>query len=164
MSSPNLPPQAQQLLAQMHDINASEAVSWWPLAPGWWALICLTVALLGGGAFWLKRRAQNNRYRREALALLANIASQPETHSLSDINDLIKRAALYAYPNERADIARAHGERWVAWLNSKSKAPVFTGQAAKALSQGPYSGKEIAIDPLIAPTDQWLRVHGKGAG
>lgn len=162
MNDANLPPEAQQLLAQMHDIRAPEAVSWWPLAPGWWLLIALLIALISGTVFLLQRRAQRNRYRREALAMLATVAAHPQAHSLSDINEIVKRAALYAYPQERADIARAYGEQWVHWLNSKTEKPAFTGNAADTLAMGTYSGKDDATADVIVSARQWLQTHHHG--
>jgi len=62
----NPAPQANPL-DQLRDIHLPEAVSWWPLAPGWWLLMVLTCLLLVGLLICLYRRHQSNRYRRQAI-------------------------------------------------------------------------------------------------
>ena len=43
-------------LAELRDIHLPEAVSLWPLAPGWWLLLALIAAVLGLSiAVWLRR-------------------------------------------------------------------------------------------------------------
>lgn len=161
MSNKELSPQAQQLLEQMHDISEPAAASWWPLAPGWWLLIGLCLALIGAIVYWLVRRAKQNRYRQEALALLATIAEQPAKHSVSDVNEVIKRTALYAFPNERVEIVRAHGDRWVHWLNSQCKTPPFSGSAADALAKGMYSRNDTPPETVIDAATRWVQTHDR---
>ncbi|MGB0719658.1 MAG: DUF4381 domain-containing protein, partial [Bdellovibrionales bacterium] len=38
----------QQLLSRLRDIRGLEDVSWWPLAPGWWILLGLVLAIVLG--------------------------------------------------------------------------------------------------------------------
>lgn len=160
MNDVNLPPEATQLLNQMHNIKEPDPVSWWPLAPGWWLLIGLTAALLCWLAYKLVRRAKQNRYRKEALALLAKVAAQPEQHSVTDINEIIKRTALHAYPRERPEIARNYGERWVQWLNSKCSAPVITGTAADALAHDTYKADASApLKTSLEAARRWVQRH-----
>ena len=33
-------------LDQLRDIHLPEPISWWPLAPGWWLLIIIALALM----------------------------------------------------------------------------------------------------------------------
>ena len=44
-------PQTQQLLSQLRDIRGLEDVSWWPLAPGWWILLGLCLAVFWASFF-----------------------------------------------------------------------------------------------------------------
>lgn len=166
MSTGNLPPEAEQLLEQMHDIQTPDPAGWWPLAPGWWVLIILCLALLGALVYWRVTRSRQRRYRKEALNLLAVIEQRPSEHSLADVNDLLKRVALHAYPQEHSAIARSYGEQWVQWLNRKCSAPVFTGTAAEDLSTGLYrDGRQTPSPDLIFATRMWIQQHAKaGSG
>ena len=63
-------------LAGLHDIHLPEPVSWWALAPGWWALACLAIVTFL--CFLIVRQ-----YRRRSLkqAALRELAMLQETHS-----------------------------------------------------------------------------------
>lgn len=158
---PALSPEALQLLERMHDIHEPAPVSWWPLAPGWWVLGGVSVALLGLLIYWLIRRVKQNRYRQEALSLLDNIATEPAGHSIADLNAVLKRTALYAYPNERPEIARGYGEPWIQWLNDKCDKPPIDGAAAHALAQGEYNPNtdNVPLDELLLAARQWVKRH-----
>lgn len=164
MSKANLPPQAQQLIEQLHGIKAPEPSSWWPLAPGWWLLIGLTLALAAGAAYAAVRRAQQKRYRREALALLSELEQQPRG-SVADVNAILKRTASYAYPHERAAVSRAYGQTWVAWLNSHCRQPVFTGSSADLLTDGAYrTPHNTPPGPLYDAARAWIHQHTRDTG
>ena len=62
----------------LRDIHLPEAVSWWPLAPGWWFLICIAAAGLLYFLYkeFLKWRA--NAARRVALSELRRVRTDYE--------------------------------------------------------------------------------------
>lgn len=157
-------PQAQQLLEQLHDIRAPDPVGWWPLAPGWWVLIALVVIIAAVLAYTAFTRHRKNRYSKEALQLLGAIASSPKQHSVADVNEVLKRTALYAYPTEKSEIAGLHGRAWVQWLNSHCTEPVILDGAADTLIWGAYSGGDSPpLDELLAAARQWVRKHKRGS-
>ena len=96
----NLP----QLLDLMHELVIPGPVSWTPQTPGWWVLsgwLLLATALV---VVAIVRRRQRNRYRHEALTLLDAIASRPDVppaESARQVAEVLKRAALVAYPRAR---------------------------------------------------------------
>lgn len=154
--------QVQQLLEQMHDIRAPEPVGWWPLAPGWWLLIALVVLAAATLCYSLLKRRRANRYRHEALALLDAISSDPDRHSVADINNVLKRTALYAYPDDKAVIVPAHGRVWVQWLNGCCTQPLIVDQAAETLIWGAYQGGNAPpLNALLTAARQWVRNHQK---
>ena len=54
----------------LRDLHLPEAISWWPLAPGWWVVIGLTMVLIGVILQrYLERRARGAA-RRHALRQL----------------------------------------------------------------------------------------------
>ena len=64
----------------LRDLHLPEAISWWPLAPGWWFVI--GIAVIGLGFLiraWLRTRARGAA-RRYALRQLDVIVQQYEEH------------------------------------------------------------------------------------
>lgn len=66
-------------LDKLHDILVPAPAPWWPPAPGWYWVFGLA-AVIGAVLLWRAvARWQRNRYRREALAQLAQIEALIET-------------------------------------------------------------------------------------
>ncbi|TRW49369.1 DUF4381 domain-containing protein [Aliidiomarina halalkaliphila] len=96
-------------LDQLHDIVAAGDVGWWPLAWGWWVLICLCVVglcLIIRSCFRAYARA---RPRRLVLAEL-----QRPHESLSAINSTVKRGLRMA--QVPLEINQLHGKDWIDFL------------------------------------------------
>jgi len=103
-------------LSRLNDIVVPSPVSWWPPAPGWWILF---TAFLSGLVILLTAAVihrRHNAYRRAALAVLgrADARSDPAT-----ISNILKRAALAAYP--RDEVAALTGESWLQFLEQTSR-------------------------------------------
>ncbi len=142
-------------LDALRDIVVPPPVPWWPLAPGWWVLlaaILVSVALLGRRAL---RRRRDSGYRRAALAQLR------EARSPADINTILKRAALAAYP--RTDVARLAGPAWSNWLRETGGADLDEG-VAQALAVSSFR-REDAGDLAAASefAQRWIRRHRRPA-
>ncbi len=162
---PSLPPEALELLEQMHNIFVPQAVSWWPPAFGWWAA---TISLLGALvlaliAYLIKRRQE--AYRRTAIKLLDQLREYPDTQLPTEANRLLKRVALAAFPAEKLAINQAFGEDWVAWLNARCRNLVFSGSAAAALARGGYQ-QDAAYprEELLACVRRWIADHQRALG
>ncbi len=61
------------MLAQLRDIHTPPPVSWWPPAPGWWALGLLALLTILWGVTTAVRRYRRGRYRRAGRALLKEL-------------------------------------------------------------------------------------------
>lgn len=84
-------------LAELRDIHLPEAISIWPLAPGWWLLILLTTVGLGISlALWL-RYHRSRLYRRQALQQLMRIKVSGSVEA-SALMALLKQTVDTAYP------------------------------------------------------------------
>lgn len=135
----------------LRDIVVPPPVPWWPLAPGWWVLLMATVligALLGRRAL---RRRRSNAYRRAALSQLRDAGST------GDVNTILKRAALAAFP--RAGVARLTGPDWSRWLLETGGADL-DAEVAETLAVGPFHREHRA--DLAAVKDfarRWIRRH-----
>jgi hypothetical protein len=112
----------QQMLDSSADLQALQEIS--PPAPvayipqtiGWLVILLLLVlALAAGGWRWL-RRYRANRYRREALAALAQIeAHLNDAAALRELPALVKRVALSFAPREQ--VAALSGEQWLGFID-----------------------------------------------
>jgi hypothetical protein len=168
--NPQSLPQAmpQDPLAQLRDIHLPQLVTWWPPAPGWWLLGILLLVALVWAARWIWRRHQRGAYRRAGITeleqLLANWRTSRDTGAfLQQLNALLKRVALYSFPD--SDVAAMNGAGWTEFLDRQWRADrgnhpdlVFSGGP---LESGPYMATLDAVDvqALHRSSLRWLREH-----
>ena len=151
----NLP----ELLALMHDLVMPEAVPWLPQTPGWWIVLAWFVAVALLAAWQIVKRRRRNRYRRDALAELRAIASQPDIDAARDaqrIATVLKRTALVAYP--RADVAGLYGKEWARFLTESAGNDPEIASAAGDLAAAVYR-KDADPGSLAGPARRWFRRH-----
>jgi predicted negative regulator of RcsB-dependent stress response len=151
----NLP----ELLALMHDLVVPDPVPWLPQTPGWWIVLGWLVAVVILAAWQIVRRRRRNRYRRDALAELKTIVSQPDIDSAQAaqrIAAVLKRTALAAYP--RADVASLYGADWARFLTESAGNDAQIANAAEDLAAAAY---RPGADPhkLSRPARRWIRLH-----
>ena len=155
-------------LDRLHDIVAAPAVPWWPPAVGWYWLfgllfLLLIVLLLRSLLLW-----QHNRYRREALAELATHESaltDPARRAvaLSAMAELLKRAALTAFPREQ--VATLTGPAWFAFLDRTGRTAVFSEGRGATLEDAAYDSRgaasldEAQTKELASVVRAWLTHH-----
>jgi hypothetical protein len=109
-------------LDQMHDIIIPPSVSFWPLAPGWYALALLVVTygFYVGLKYWFTY--QKNLYRREALEVLDALQEEDASQEISILLGLMKRVGLQHYGRER--VAALSDDAWWDFMETHSKAKV----------------------------------------
>lgn len=139
-------------LSALHDVQQpSESISAWPLAWGWYALALLLLAVLLTvlALYW---RYRKNRYRREALAELIQLAEQEDSAQLLyDLAELLKRVAVHN--NKQA--AQLHGKAWQDYLQT-----AMPEQQAELLALGRYQPvRHYDKAALIAAVKQWIKVN-----
>lgn len=141
-----------RLAHRLRDIQVPEGVSLWPPAPGWWLAGLLTVGVLGGGAWWLRRRG---RVKREAIALLnrrhaAFVEDRDLTALAVGLSVLLRRVALARFP--RREVAGLTGQAWMDHL----------GPGFEDLAELPYRpplpvpGDLARGRALIASARRWI--------
>jgi hypothetical protein len=150
-------------LSQLRDIHLPDAVSWWPLAPGWWILLALAIASAVLG-FFLYRKYIANRWRRAALAELNYLRDSEQLLSpqrqLAQLSVLLRRVAIQCFP--RIEVASLYGETWLIFLGRALGQPeAFQSGAGRMLDVGPYM-RAVAIDmddlsSLFALAEQWIK-------
>ena len=157
-------------LDRLQEVVPPEPVSWAPQTVGW----LLLGALAALGLVWVVwrfwRRWEASRFRRDALAELAELERNLEPGSadgsLRRLPGLVKRTALAVYPRER--VAGLTGAAWLDFLDETSGSKEFSTGAGQLLKEIPYlpaerlSGlDEGELRTLFGLTRRWIR---RGAG
>ncbi|WP_346839873.1 DUF4381 domain-containing protein [Microbulbifer sp. SAOS-129_SWC] len=154
-------PQEQKLLAQLHDIHQPAPVSWWPPAPGWWALAALVLAVIAAGLLWMQRRRQRrarNLYRVEATRLLRAVETD-RADATQQINEILKRVAVTSFG--RAHCGNLTGERWLNFLH-RSAAVDCPAAVRSALLEHLYRTDHPDPEATEALRDfalRWVETH-----
>ena len=163
-----MPPEMAQQLAQLRDIHLPAAVSWWPLAPGWWVL--LAVVLITAVVFGLleirRRRALKYRALRELQNLMGGPVGQLGNRQLAaELCVLIRRIVLLQEGG--SEYANVHGNAWGERLAAAPNG--MPADIAHFIATAPYATDGAANDPmagklpvrqeLIDAAEHWIRRH-----
>ncbi len=141
----------------LRDLHLPAEISWWPLAPGWWVLLVLTVAGLGWLLYGALLRWRAGKPRRAALRCLAQLKKAYQQNGNAqrlgiDLSELLRRAMLAYAP--RSEVAGLAGERWLDWLDQGMDDKAFSEGAGRMIESLPYRNPELKaqgvdIDGLI---------------
>jgi Domain of unknown function (DUF4381) len=168
-STPELDPLTREAIRSLADIVSPPPVSWMPQTWGWAALALLVVLLAIWGAWRWHQHRQANRYRRDALAELADLeqrldAPQSRAEALAAIPVLLKRTALAAWPREV--VSPLSGSAWVAFLRANAGGATFPDKAAALLDDAEYRGAQALeafgkdeARAVGAAARQWIEGH-----
>ena len=140
-------------LDNLHDFYQPPPPSWRPQTVGWYVVFAIAALLLLWLALHLYNRWRANRYRREALAELANI----ETTQLSA---LLKRTALSAWPRE--EVAALNGARWLSFLDAATHNPLFASAPENRIEEIAFSAVTLSgseESALRQATATWIKQH-----
>ena len=166
MQPPGVPSAA---LERLHESPLPDPVSWMPQTIGWYMVLGLILLAAGRLAYWLLRRRWRNRYRRSALAELDCIEHDLQrqdrrAESLAAIPDLLKRAALSAYP--RAEVASLGGDAWLSFLDRSMASTGFANGDGRLLCELAYApGSRLSQVPdesirgVLRLARRWISTH-----
>lgn len=151
-------------LSELADIHLPEAVGIWPLAPGWWLVIAVLLALAVWAVILLRRHLHRLRLRRHALEELDRCRrilerstgnGQTTVDYVNAVNAVLRRVALTHFP--RRTVAGLTGERWVEFLRSHGNLQGLDARTAEALSQGRFARRcDVDPDVLQQLARQWI--------
>lgn len=149
-----------QELAQLRDIHLPDPIGWWPLAPGWYLLLILTLLATATIIFIVMRYYRNGACKRQALRLITEYQQEYSKHnnpqlSASRLSELLKRVALVYFPRKK--VAGLQGKAWVEFLNVTSKGLDFK-QVNKELLEMPYQpGIKGDLPLLFSMSRSWIK-------
>jgi hypothetical protein len=153
--STELSPQMLAQLDQLRDIRLPEAIGWWPVAPGWWALLALVSVLVVSAVVWTWLRRRSARFL--ALRELEAIDPEREDVFLTQVSSLLRRVARRR--SAGADVLT--GEAWSAFLMEGKHG--MGRNSATLLAIGPYgppANQNFEPEALRAETATWIRRNG----
>jgi Domain of unknown function (DUF4381) len=162
MSAPPLPDVfGNYALGDFVEVVAPGPVSWWPQTVGWLCL-GLLLAVFASLFAWRKLRHWHaNRYRREAALEIRKLAAGEHTEPLlAELNRLLKRVALAAYP--RDEVAMLSGLPWAEFLSRQCDIPSFDDSQLELLASGGYRQLEIdgeLASELMDAAMLWIESH-----
>jgi len=149
----------QEALKDLRDIHNPEAISSWPIAPGWWLTLILLVIIIFV-FIRLIRKHNTPKYKKLAIQeyqnILANYQIQKNSHdTVNQLALLIRKALVAKDGNEK--VAGLIGDEWLHYLDQKSGTSLFSSGVGKVLVSGQYQ-KEIdpEIDDLLHATKKLL--------
>ena len=147
-------------LEQLKDIHLPEAVSLWPLAPGWWILLGILILIIAIITWRIVSRLNKLRAKWFALRKLKQL--EQAYHQQSDkvyiaqqLSILLHRVALAFYPRKK--VAGLTGTAWLNFLDQDNPDKPFMSQG-QSLMTAPYR-KEVVDDlkPLFAMSQTWIK-------
>lgn len=156
-------------LSQLADIHLPQQPGYWPLAPGWWVLILLLLALAGYGAWrGLQRWRLQRRYKSAFNELekcktrlhSATQGAEPDmTQRLSyvnDVNSVLRRVALQHFSQQA--VAGLSGKNWVAFMQQHDRSGRLTGDLAQVLAEGRFAPTcDVDTHELHAMAHHWIK-------
>lgn len=144
----------------LRDVHIPEAISWWPLAIGWWITMLLIPMLLWISFLIYKRLTRKTAIKtaKKLLAELKQDKTQTDADKLVEISALIRRVAISVAPRE--ECASLTGQAWLEYLDKSLKDKAFTqgvGQCFADVSYRKTPVENINISELINLTERWLK-------
>ena len=125
-------------LSGLKPLHTSPEPAVFHLAWGWWIMIFSL--LLSAFLLFLFVRFLLRREKRLALTELKHLKKASDETFISNVNALLKRAAIIRYGSEK--VASLYGKAWLDFLN-KTKGCRFPDNFVELLEKNLYAGKRV---------------------
>lgn len=143
-------------LANLKDLQLPEAVSIFPLAPGWYGVIAILVLIMFAIGYWQIKRLHKLQRVSNIITLLDSIALQNNPQLLAEVSILLKRVAREKFPEQQPQ--SLFGDKWLQFLDKSGKTTNFT-QGAGSILLDVYQNKPLENpEKLITIIKTWLKV------
>jgi len=113
--------QQQNPLDQLKDIHLPDPISIWPLGLGWWVVIVLVIGVVLLTIWWVKK----NQWKRLAKRQLLSYEPMANVDYYYQMNRSLKQIAVQRFGSKCAQLS---GQRWLEFLDSQFKEPLFTSE------------------------------------
>ena len=149
----------------LRDIHGLDAVSWLPLAAGWWYLLgaFIAVLLLVGIRYWIIYNGPWLGWRGDArrqLRRLKKALSKGEPRDIaSQLSELLRRIAMAR--SGRREAAGITGDAWLLWLEEHDESGFDWRTRGQVLLVAPYMPPEMVVQKeelgkLIRAAMRWV--------
>lgn len=153
-------------LSELADIRMPGEVSWWPLAPGWWVLLAVLVALAIYGGWRLQKRLALQRRLGGAVSELSKARQtlmqagednmEQRLIYVNSVNAVLRRVAMLHLGHN--SVASLSGQQWTDFLREHDKAGLLTPQLAEVLAQGRFAPRcDVNADALERMAREWIK-------
>jgi len=143
-----------QALSDLRDIHLPGAISFWPLAPGWWLILGGLLALALSVHLYLRarRRSLKRAAVRELDGIETSYRSSGDVARLAlSLATLLRRVAIARFP--RRDVASLHGCDWSRFLVGTSGERGLTVEMVHDLSLAVYAGPNADVE--VSRVEAW---------
>lgn len=151
------------LLAQLKDIHSPPPITFWPLAPGWWFLLIISIIAISVGIYMLVSFWRSRYWKRQAKKQFHSLheayLASPSTENIIEINKLLKQVLSSAHSDRH--YLQLHGKEWEDALLSvkKNKHSVLDKAETQVLSRDIYTSKPCHLDnEMLDRIATWIKV------
>jgi hypothetical protein len=153
----------------LRDIHLPDAVSWWPLAPGWWVSLILVI-VLAVGLYLLIKRITKPVIKKSAKAELQHLMDDYAEHRsaqklLQQLSVLMRRIGISYLP--RSEAAGITGKDWYEQLNALVKGEPLSTDSIELLVSAPYRPAvdipSQQVEQLLKEVRQWVSALSREA-
>ncbi len=160
----NLTPDVQAQLDLLRDISLPQAVSWWPLAPGWWLVAGITLALFAAGLVYYVLRRRSLRYiaLQELAVLRREAADIHHTELATRLSVLLHRVSMAVDGRQTGMLSDVS---WSGYLSKGEQG--MARDVAECIASAPYRQTDSLQtkhtvpdrDSLLDSSEIWIRRH-----
>jgi len=151
----------------LRDIHGLDAVSWLPLAVGWWYLLglFLVMLLLVGIRYWLIYNGPwlgwRGDARRQLRQLKKSLAKDDPRVIADQLSELLRRIAMAR--SGRREAAGITGDAWLVWLEEHDDSGFDWRSRGQVLLVAPYMPPAMTVQKdelrkLIRAAAHWVDV------
>lgn len=152
----------------LRDIRGLDAISLWPLAPGWWlalgGLLLLALLVIGWRRLppqliFGRPRDWRSDARRLVRDLRRRLPAMDGRTAAGEFSILMRRIAMAA--SQREACAGLSGQAWLDWLSDHDPAGFDWREHGRLLIDAPYAPPGIEVDPddlrrLLDAAGAWI--------
>lgn len=152
-------------LEKLREIDGLDSVDWWPIAPIWWVIIAIILALITYVVVrYLRRAAWLRSWRGQVYAKISEWQTNLNQDNAQEIaieaSKLSRRIIMHQ--NSRKESASLTDDNWLSYLQDKTDGDFDWKENGVVLTQGAFApkGRNISIDKLQKTLDEiktWVK-------